>query len=443
MEILLFFLLLLMLVFTILVVKTLIHPLVILKSICTFSAFILIFYSKIWQVSISLDTVIIFILGLLFVDYGYLFMFYIFNKKRKIPAISPMQSNEMKEKEYSTKIALLFFLYILGLIIVVISKGQLNINNGIDDLSESIMTLKVDRRDGNVEGLGVWQYPITFATAVGLTYTLVSLKEWFNKGISKNLIIFLLPVISTLLLTYLMGRRSFLLIVIIVSLILSYEFIVKKNNGITLKQQVRYLFASVTLLTLFYFFFVSVGALFNKNLHGGAFNVFAIYLSGGIVAFDYVYKDYILTSELFGQNLFRIVYVVLNLLPGANFNTDTITQTIYLSKEFATNVYTVNLHYMADFGLIGVIIGNVMIGIILGFVYNKSKREREIGFWHILSAFFMFKLLSYTGAEKYFVSMTINIQQVFIFLLLLKTPLLYKKANLNKSNKNKSNEPIY
>src|SRR5699024_1921739 len=109
-----------------------------------------------------------------------------------------------------------------------------------------------------------------------------------------------------------------------------------------------------------------------------------------------------------------------------------INQTYY-GNVLVTNVYTVNLHYMADFGYAGIIINNFLIGIAFAYMYVKSKNEKMVGFWNVLLSFFTIKLFSYMGAEKFFVSMTINIQQIMLFLILLKTPILRKKNGLSKS----------
>ncbi|MEK4947793.1 O-antigen polymerase [Carnobacterium sp. FSL W8-0810] len=430
MELLLFLLILLQLMFALIVLKSLIHPIIILKMFCALSAFVLIFYSEIWGLYISLDTVIIFITGLIWVDFGFFIFAMIYNKKGKGVRIKKdLRDNQNQQFSVIGTLVILFFMILTVIIFLNNGKSNIQLGSGIEKFSQSLIMLKVARRDGVVPGLGLLQYAITACTIIGIVYTYVCIEEWLENGFSKRVLIFSLPVIVTFILFFMTGRRSFLLNIILIFLIITYEYILRKYKTIPLKFQFKFLYWIIVLFSGFFLFFVTVGKLFLKAGDEGTnlFDTFAVYLSGGIISFDKVYEYYSLSSTIFGQNILRIFYEILNFIPGVNFPTETINESLYMGNNFVTNVFTVNLPYMADFGYAGVIIGNTFIGIFYSLLYYKSKNEEKIGFWNLLYAFSLTYILSYTGSERFFVPMTLNVQYILIFLILLKTPLLYKK----------------
>lgn len=437
MEVLLFVLILLQLTFAVIFIKTLIHPIIILKTFCAFSAFILMFYSEIWGLYISFETLLIFTTGLLWVDLGFFMITVIYNRGARLKGNSKKKIKKHQNKQFSITGLFLILSFMIITVIAFLNSGKayIQFGNGIESFSSSVMMLKQARKFGDVN-LGIWQYAITACTIIGIVYMYACLKEWLQNGFSKRILIFSLPVIATLVIFFMTGRRSFLLNIILIFLILTYEYALRKYKVIPLKFQLKFLTWVILLFSAFYFFFVTAGRLLLKGGSEGEafFNSFAIYLSGGIASFDKVYESYSFTSTVFGQNMFRIFYEIMNFIPGINFPTDnTINETLYAGNNFATNVYTVNLPYMADFGYLGVVIGNILIGCFYAILFIKSKNEEEIGFWNLLYAFFLISLLSYTGSERYFVPMTINIQYILLFIILLRTPLLYKgKLQLQK-----------
>src|SRR5690606_35948000 len=124
----------------------------------------------------------------------------------------------------------------------------------------------------------VWQYALTACTIIGIVYVYVCIKEWIANGFNKKILIFSLPIILTFFMFYLTGRRSFFLHLIIIALILIYEYGLRKYNKIPLKFQLKFFNWTVLLLICFYFFFVTAGKLLLKgqNVGMGAFDSFAI-----------------------------------------------------------------------------------------------------------------------------------------------------------------------
>jgi len=434
MELLLFIIALVQFFIAILLIRTLVHPIVILKGAFTISALVLMFYSKIWGMNISLRTVIILASALLWVDFGYIIGS--INTKAK-KRLNILKDNINQVKEISTNGAIVFFVFVLGVIIFFLSFGRqyLQLDSGLNDLSSSIINYKVAQRKGDIESIGLLQYAVTFCTVIGVVYTYATVMECFRNKFSSKVIILSLPVISVLALNYLTGRRAIILTVIVVAFIIMYENYIRKHSKVPIKTQLKFLFYGILFVSIFLYLFIFLGQLFNKAGNSGPLNSIAIYLSGGIVAFDKVYDMYAYSSDVFGQNILRIMYKLLNVLPGVNFPVDeTISSSISNGYNFVTNVYTVNLHYAADFGYTGIVLCNILIGWFFAFIYKNSRKELYLGFWSVLYAFFVMRLISYTGAEKFFIAMPLNIQYVVYLLIIFNSGLLYKKVGRSKHN---------
>lgn len=434
MESFLFLILLLQLFIAIIILKNIAHPIIILKAYCTLSVLGLIRFAPIWGISISPETVLVFSTGLIFVDLGY-FLFSSTVKKKLETNTLDNKSDYGLKKNFSIKWAVFLTLYIMGCIIYLIYLRQdiLMFGSGFGNLSHSILLAKSATRTGDIESLGAFQYLITSCTVIGITYTYILVYEKFKNGFNKRMIIFALPVIATLVLFYFTGRRAFLLNIIIVSAVLVYEFERRKNRKISFKQQRKLIFFIIIGAFIFYNFFITLGELFGK----AGENTVAVYLSGGIAAFDAVYEEYILSSQVFGQNIFRLFYKIVNIIPGVSFPTNTINDTVRVGYGLITNVYTVNLHYMADFGYAGVVIGNTLIGVFYGFLYRKARNEKDVGFWNVLLAYFIINLIAYPGSEKFFVSITVNIQYLVFFYILFKSKITLNKTSKIRNNTNK------
>lgn len=423
MELLLFLLVFLLFVFTFMLKRTIIHPLVILKLYCSLSTFVLIFYSVKWGHHISIETLLIFVFGLICVDFGYFVGDKLFRKRnlfQKNPKSLPFSSSKALFVSFLLLILLFLFLRVI--------MNQISFDTNVKEFSKSLIIYKNARKTSEAEDLGILQYLITASTIIAVVYLYAIIKDFYETGLNKRIFIFCLPIIVVFMFFYLTARRSLPFTLIIIALVLIYEYNKRKKRNFSMKWKIRYVLSSILLFGGFYFYFIYFGKLFLKNVND-IFNTFAIYLSGGIISFDIAFEQYKLSSDIFGQNMLRLFYKILNIIPGINFPTETINTTIRTSNEFATNVYTVNLHYMADFGYMGVLVGNLIIGLFFSFIFNKSKSENQIGFWSVLYAFFVTKLLSYTGAEKFFVSSTLNVQYILFLFLFMKSGLLLKKNN--------------
>lgn len=440
MELLFCIIIFIQLLIAIIILKEILHPLVILKEVVFLGTIGLLIFHKQWNINISAMTVFILSTAIIWVDLGFVFTTILANIS-KGKKICLKNNQNLKKQEHtknrfniSTTRAILSTIIILTTIIVYLKMGSDYISgaDNVEDFTMGLMVYKGQTRsDGSVD-LGIWTYILLICRMVGLVYLYFAVKEYMTNGWSKKISVLLLPPISVFIMGYILGIRSILLIYSLIVVFVSYATQLKSNKyGKTINKtrlEIKYFRIGIICIMLIFSYFLIVGKLSGKVGNNEGLNNIAVYLSGGIGAFDSVYRDYTLTSDLFGQQTFRLIYKTLNIIPWFDFETqNTINTTIYSTGGFRTNVYTVNLNFMTDFGYMGVILCNMLIGMFHGFLYNKSKNEKNAGVWTVLNAFFMMPLVSYLNSEKYFAAMTLNAIYFLSIYILIKSPILYKR----------------
>lgn len=440
MELLFTIIIFIQLVIAIIILKETLHPLVILKSVVFLGSIGLLIFHKEWGINISAMTVFILSTAIMWVDLGFAFTMMIANTSNR-GNLYLKNNNNLQNKKYEQKIlnistnkAILSTILILITIIVYLSIGSDYIvgSDNIKEFTRNLMIYKGETRSNGAVDLGVWTYIILVCRMLGVVYLYFAVKEYMTSGWSKKVSILLMPSIAVFIMGYILGIRSILVIYSLIIVFVAYKIQVnsdKYENGRDKKRlEIKYLIMGILCIGLIFSYFFIAGKLAGKIDPNEGLNNIAIYLSGGIGAFDNVYKNLTFTSDLFGQQTFRIIYKALNVIPLFDFETqNTISATIYGTGGFRTNVYTANLNFMADFGYMGVILCNMLIGMFHGFLYNKSKNEIDAGVWTVLNAFFMMPLVSYLNAEKYFAAMPLNAIYFIAIYLLIKLPILYKR----------------
>lgn len=436
MELLLTILVFMQLVIVAYLVRNILHPLIIHKVIVLIGTIGLFIFRERWSVDISANTVLILIVGIVCVDIGFLLSNVLIqvgikNKYKHKSTIKYTQdySNDINYSISIRKTIVCTLIIIVTIIAYLrIGSNYINTATNIEEFTTGLMVYKGQTRSNGDVDLGIWTYILLLSRMIGLVYVYFSVKEYMTKGVSKKLFILILPIISVFIMGYILGIRSILLIYFLVGIFVAYDIQIKENKTNKIKLQIKYVVISLIAALIVFSYFIFAGKLSNKVGENEELNNIAIYTSGGIVAFDEVYEDYALTSETFGEQTLRIIYKVLNIIPWFNFETqETINQTIYGAGGFRTNVYTVNINFIADFGYIGIIIGNSLIGLFHGLLYYKANKEKETGVWVVLNAFFLMPLLAYLGAEKYFAPLTMNTIYFICIYILVNTKILYKK----------------
>lgn len=144
------------------------------------------------------------------------------------------------------------------------------------------------------------------------------------------------------------------------------------------------------------------------------------YILSNLYAFDTLEPC---SADHFGENTFRLVYSILYKLNLSDIEpVSPILDWIY--KPIKTNTYTGLYPCYVDFGIIGVIITSLLIGLFLGYIFKKVQDGSK---YHLLLyAFFSGVIVMQYATDEFLTTLTTNIK----IALILWIPFLFKKFNL-------------
>jgi oligosaccharide repeat unit polymerase len=154
-------------------------------------------------------------------------------------------------------------------------------------------------------------------------------------------------------------------------------------------------------------------------------NMISLYLLSPSPAFSTVKPE---SSQFFGENVFRFIYA-LNYKSGLSAQKPVDTFLPFVNVGTGTNTYTILYPFYKDFGLAGVGFFAVVLGLIMGYVYNKAENGNLI--FIIIYAFLLYQIMMQYAAEMFFTNFSLNIKRLIIVLL----PFFISKYELFFKNK--------
>ena len=101
---------------------------------------------------------------------------------------------------------------------------------------------------------------------------------------------------------------------------------------------------------------------------------------------------------------------------------DTLLKFVYVGV--GTNTYTVLYPFYKDFGIAGISFFAILLGLILGYIYNKAEHGDVL--FIVIYAFFLTEVIMQYGAEMFFTNLSLNLKRVIIALI----PFLISKYEL-------------
>jgi len=188
-------------------------------------------------------------------------------------------------------------------------------------------------------------------------------------------------------------------------LILGSLYILYYKKSIKLK----HLLLGMVLLSVIFYGIQLLRAKDNVNKPGDS--MIELYLLSPSPAFETVKPA---STSKFGENVFRIVYAIEYKLGFTDKEpVDTLLNFVYVGV--GTNTYTVLYPFYKDFGVVGVGLFAVFLGLILGYIYNKAE-DGDV-FFIIIYAFFLTEIIMQYGAEMFFTNLSLNLKRIIIALL--------------------------
>lgn len=149
-----------------------------------------------------------------------------------------------------------------------------------------------------------------------------------------------------------------------------------------------------------------------------------LYLNSSMYAFDTIEP---MSSENFGENVFRIFYHITNKL-GISSVEPIDPLLPFITKPIVTNTYTIMYPFYKDFGVVAVCIFGCLYGVLYGFLYKRYKSS-ENNIWYLVSYVYMFKYLFYQYVAE---SILTNLYPLLLTMFLLYIPFALSKYTILK-----------
>jgi len=140
-------------------------------------------------------------------------------------------------------------------------------------------------------------------------------------------------------------------------------------------------------------------------------NMTNLYLLSPSAAFGKVIPA---SAENFGENVFRISYAIKYKL-GLSSIKPVDTFLPFVNVGVGTNTYTVLYPFYKDFGVWGVGIFAVFLGLLIGYVYNKAESGNVL--FLVIYSFIISQIFMQYGAEMFFTNLSLNIKRIIIILI--------------------------
>lgn len=378
--------------------KNILHPAVIYAGIWSIQLIALQFINKF--IELSMYALLVVVLGAIMFSFGsYLSFITTYNWNREI--IRPRLITRSIIK-YGC----------MALITITCLYWQHKIYNdnsvGGDDIATNLVYIRTLTSIENVDIFGIYKYGGIFAQSSLVLLLILILK---GKATLLHKILFFYFLFAALYMAYLStGRGPIALILLQLSII--YSLI----SGVNWK---FFIGMTVLFITTFIIFWV-MGSLMGKADDNAANAIFELqdYLFSSIPALS-VYIDQHplnLIDGDWGINIFRFFIALMGAIGFAD-KPDNLVQE-FVSVPHLTNLFTLYLHYIKDFGLAGVIV----IPILLGFFHDQifkwymSNKNNDFALF-ILSISYL-PLLQSIFQELYFLSLSAWLQYILLGLIM-------------------------
>lgn len=277
-----------------------------------------------------------------------------------------------------------------------------------ENFATALVFIRTMRVVDNEDIFGIYKYGNTIALSGVLVMQIKTMNDPLRAQNIIHLTAFIFLAIFMAILST--GRGPILLI----PLLLGITYIIKRGFN-----KKALLFSMLFVTTLFLVFWIMGSAMGKTDTEAkSASNSLIEYLFSSIPALSLsLLKDSpnIIGGSL-GTDTFRIAFALLSSI-GLSPKPDNLVQE-FIAVPHLTNLYTIYLQYIRDFGLIGagyIIFG---IGVIHGGIFSAAARKNHSDFNTYIFSISFLPLLQSVFQETYFLSVSIWIQMFILGALL-------------------------
>lgn len=355
-----------------------------------------------WGVSLSLEGILILLLGFLLFTFGEIIGISFVNGNEKALIFKKNSSNSHLHEYFSVNNGCLFIAFLIILITIKYNYDkalELALLSGFDSDDAYILggarhTLATG--NGNV-GVILGLLNITCNTV-----NFMALFIFINNFIQgKKNFIYLILSIMALIPSLLFGARIGLInytfdAIFISALLLQINH--EWHFQWKIKQILSVCISAVLMLIIFLFLGTFTGKVDSDNI----LSSLQIYIAFPVQGVDYILQNENFYDEsIFGQHIFARLFNLLFRLNIMDENYSASQPFAYFNGHVA-NTYSATGDWLIMAGLPGVIIGQFLIGLISGIAYNFIRKSQKIRYFTIVYCYFGSVFLDRMTAERFF-----------------------------------------
>jgi len=252
-----------------------------------------------------------------------------------------------------------------------------------------------------------------FYVIIWLVSYLIELQNFSKKNKSRILILFFINFAFAFIT---MAKINFLI------LFLSTIYILYINKKVLLKHA---LIGGIILIFIFQGI-QNFRATENSAYKNTAENMITLYLLSPPPAFETLKPN---SSTRFGENTFRVFYAIENKL-GFTDQEAVVPLLNFINVGVGTNIYTILYPFYKDFGLTGIALFSIIIGLTMGYIFNKSTNGNQL--FVIIYSFLILQIVMQYASEMFFTFFSLNFKRILIALI----PFIITKYELFSRKRN-------
>lgn len=254
-------------------------------------------------------------------------------------------------------------------------------------------------QDADVARLGILlNLGISFTKAAGIISLYIIIFSIIKK--KKCKFITVLPLLCLIINIIISTGRGALIMVVTSAIYDVYALFYLKNDRKINHKIIKY---GVILVVAFVFAFRVLGTLTGKSEALDFWDTLSIYIGSPIVCIDHVIQEGIGVTTQFGYNTFKGIYNMLSRFIG-NMGLISNHDEKFRWASYSSNIYTALYPYLIDFGILGMIVIQFVLGVVNGAFWRKYTSSSTISDFILIiyGRFFGGALVYYSIAERFF-----------------------------------------
>lgn len=377
------------------------------------------------QKEMSMQLVLIFLIGILSFTVGAQIAQRISNKKKIVKNI---KTKEIKIEKWKVVISSIFIISTIILMVLEIKRicsffgyNSNNISNLLSFYrSKSILySNQISAKTADISFIVKQMHKASVVIGVLFIYAFCN-----NFFMEKKNYFLTIPIILSMMESLLTSGRSLFMKLIIIFLLCFLFFKIKKDKTIKTK---TIIYGGVTIISILLLFYIML-PLLGRSTNISFIKYISFYFSCGIPSFDMFlakmppHLGYIGEETFTGLYLFLNKFHIVNFTRIASYGWETI-------GGMHSNIYTSLKAYYFDFGYLGVCILQLLFGFLATLYYNFSKSNKNIIFL-VIYFYYIYIFIEQIRAEQfYYLISSTTISHLLIIIVMYY--LLYK---FNKKN---------